>query len=166
MLSNCWCEMMKHKGLSFYHSVWFRPGRIKTNYLIKSHEWWLGRDCEDQDREDSAPQYPRLKTRHWRNLALLVLMTSLAEMTRRIHSSQILRGYILPICNCLVTWSLRTRGTFLITDKGCIRYQWVSWGETKCNIVSWDMCRYNCHNRAWHSGFITTLTSKFEMLTS
>ena len=139
---------MKHKGLSFYHSVWFRPGRIKTNYLIKSHEWWLGLgSCLNIS--------VRPKSRHWRNNPNIIGSQCSHDTIERddmteIHSqAQVLRGYILPkdingiskpltfIISCrdsldiplqslilpicvTVVWRdhCATRGTFLITDKG------------------------------------------------
>ena len=164
MLSNCWSEMMKHKGLSFYHLVWFRPGRIKTNYLIQSHEWWLGLwrtrivsppspDISDPKPETAIP-------------ALLVLMTSLAEMTQWVQP-RYSESTFANICNCD---HCQTRGTFLITDKGRI-LPVSEWGEvwqsvTLC-LVSTETCVdtiVNCHNTSMTFN-ITTSTSKFEMLT-
>ena len=144
MLSNCWSEMMKHKGLSFYHSVWFRPGRIKTNYLIKSHEWWLGLwrtrivSPPSPDISDPKPDTDAIP-------ALLVLMTSLAEMKRRVQP-RYSESTFANICNCD---HCQSRGTFLISDKDRI-LPVSEWGEvwqsvTLCLVSTvWDMCRYNC----------------------
>ena len=127
---------MKHKGLSFYHSVWFRPGRIKTNYLIKSHEWWLGPgSCLNIS--------VRPKSRHWRNNPNIIGSQCSHDTIERddmkeIHSqAQVLRGYILPIC-VTVVWRdhCATRGTFLITDKGAPFMGWYTWLQANPNL-SW-----------------------------
>ena len=100
----------------------------------------------DQDRESSEPRYLRPKTRHWRNSALLVLMTSLAQMTRRVQP-RYSESTFANICNCD---HCQSRGTFLISDKDRILpVSAVRWGVTQsvtlCLVSTvWDMCRYNC----------------------
>ena len=130
----------KNKGLLFYHSVWFRPGRIKTNYLIKSHEWWLGLgSCLNIS--------VRPKSRHWRNNPNIIGSQCSHDTIERddmkeIHSqAQVLRGYILPKDINGISKPL----TFIISCRDSLDIPLLSLLMTMislCDIPTSDMANY------------------------